>query len=135
MNSLTLLNTLDLTHNHIATITVAQLHGLDSLATLKLGHNRLTSPPPLEPIPALTCLDIGHNTDLSYSPEHQDYLAHSKISVLTQTGTPIPKDTPSYRKTTICSCPTLLYLDDRPVTADERALAEARKKGGFALEK
>ena len=54
---------------------------------------------------------------------------------MTLTNTLIPKELPSYRKETICACKTLLYLDTRPVTAQERALSEAWKEGGLNREK
>ena len=41
----------------------------------------------------------------------------------------------SYRKETINVAPTLLFLDDRPVTKDTKLLAQAWKQGGLVLEK
>lgn len=42
---------------------------------------------------------------------------------------------PNYRKETILALNQLLFLDDRPVTGDERKLAQAWKKGGLPLER
>lgn len=42
---------------------------------------------------------------------------------------------PNYRKETILALHQLLFLDDRPVTGDERKLAQAWKKGGLPLER
>lgn len=38
---------------------------------------------------------------------------------------------PSYRKETICRLKSLTFLDERPVTKDERLMAEAWKSGGL----
>jgi hypothetical protein len=42
---------------------------------------------------------------------------------------------PSYRKETINAATGLLFLDDRPVSEEERALARAWKQGGLVLER
>ena len=42
---------------------------------------------------------------------------------------------PSYRKETINKLKHLTFLDERPVTKDERMMAEAWKTGGLQAEK
>jgi hypothetical protein len=64
---------------------------------------------------------------------YSDFLPKMKVTVLSLQGTLIPKNVPSYRKETITVTKSLKYLDDRPVTEDERMLAEAWKKGGLLL--
>jgi len=53
------------------------------------------------------------------------------LSVLTLQKTKFNREVPSYRKETICASNSLLFLDDRPVTEDERMLAKAWKEGGI----
>jgi hypothetical protein len=55
------------------------------------------------------------------------------ISVLSLQKTTLNREVPSYRKETICASNSLLFLDDRPVTEDERMLAKAWKEGGLLL--
>ena len=50
-------------------------------------------------------------------------------------NTTFSRSAPNYRKETIAIAKSLKFLDDRPVTGDERMLAEAWKKGGLVLEK
>lgn len=58
----------------------------------------------------------------------------SKLKVLMLKDTPFTRMTPSYRKQVILSVSTLTFLDERPVTEDERFLTLAWKKGGLKEE-
>ncbi len=55
----------------------------------------------------------------------------SLITVMSLQKTSFNRQVPSYRKETICASNSLLFLDDRPVTEDERMLARAWKEGGL----
>lgn len=45
-------------------------------------------------------------------------------------GNPVVRNISNYRKVLIANILTLTYLDDRPVTTNERRTAEAWLKGG-----
>jgi len=47
----------------------------------------------------------------------------------------VVKKIPNYRKTVIAKLPTLNYLDDRPVFAEDRRNAEAFHRGGWDAER
>jgi dynein assembly factor 1 len=57
------------------------------------------------------------------------------LTIINVANTLFRRSITSFRKETISRLPSLLYLDDRPVTKDERKLAEAWKKGGLISEK
>ena len=57
------------------------------------------------------------------------------LRVLYLKGNELTRRVSSYRKTMIAAIPTLDYLDDRPVTDDERRRAEAFKRGHVNAEK
>ena len=57
------------------------------------------------------------------------------MTVLGLSNTSFSRNVPSYRKETINAVKSLTYLDERPVSPEERMLAEAWKTGGLVLEK
>ncbi|EEQ99538.1 conserved hypothetical protein, partial [Perkinsus marinus ATCC 50983] len=58
------------------------------------------------------------------------------LRVLYLKGNPVVKKIPNYRKTLVAKMPGLKYLDDRPIFADERRLAEAFfYRGGIETER
>eukprot|EP00494_Astrolonche_serrata_P023832 UN24090 len=102
------LQTLSVKKNQIR--TYENLKGLlecPSITNLDLTGNRIEDP---------KCLEVIHQM--------------SNLRVLYMKDNPILNKANQYRKTMICKCKNLKYLDDRPVFDDERRLAEAWLKNG-----
>ncbi|MCO5562579.1 hypothetical protein L7F22_016207 [Adiantum nelumboides] len=81
----------------------------------------------------LQSLDISNN-----KIDDQDALKVVRklsLSLLRMNGNPVVSKARYYRKATIVSIPMLNYLDDSPVFAKERRLAEAWEMGGTDAEK
>lgn len=57
-----------------------------------------------------------------------------ELTVLYLRNSPIARGFKNYRKRFVSSMPKLKFLDDRPVTSNERRLCEAWSKGGAELE-
>ncbi|KAG2487558.1 hypothetical protein HYH03_013837 [Edaphochlamys debaryana] len=107
------LRTLICTHNRLTTLeSVQHLAECQELQTLDLQNNELTDPgivDVLKQLPDLRCL----------------YLK----------GNPVVSNIKNYRKTLVVSIPSLTYLDDRPVTENERRTCEAWFEGGLEAER
>ena len=113
---------------------------MKSLYNLKISQNKLTKFEDIAGLAVLAStlsyLDLSKNEDLEYSPlVHTELLPKLKLIILSIQSTTFSRSAPSYRKETIATSKSLRFLDDRPVTEDERMLAEAWKKGGLVLEK
>lgn len=119
------LDTLNISSNGLASL--AHLPAATSLATLIAEHNHLSSMQALAPLAACTglhTLDLQHNgiddvalVDLVAGLPH--------LACLYLKGNPLVSKVPSYRKTLISRCVQLRYLDERPVTDEERRCCEA----------
>ena len=82
----------------------------------------------------MTCLNLSNNP-LPEDLELFDYLQQIPLLTLFLKDTKFSRGVPSYRKETICRVKKLTFLDERPVTSDERMMAEAWKSGGLQAEK
>lgn len=135
LDGLEMLDTLNLSQNQISRIE--NLAPCKKLSTLNLANNLIASSPDLEGLrecPSIRCLDLSHNR--LEDPSILDILrAMSNLSVLYLTGNPVVQKIKSYRKTLISSLPKLHYLDDRPVTDEERLACEAWSHGGVEAER
>jgi Leucine-rich repeat (LRR) protein len=121
-------------------VEAKELQGLDGLHTLKLGNNRLSSYGAVAGVivlaESLTYLDLSGNESLDYDPlMYSELLSKMKITVLSLQRTLMSRSVPSYRKTTINAIQSLLFLDEKPVTEEERLLVEAWTKGGIVSER
>jgi dynein assembly factor 1 len=101
------LETLKVSGNHLCDDTLGSLLVLNKLRNLDLSCNRITS------IDSLNGFD--------------------KLRLLKVAGNPIC-ETPQYRKRLIFTLPDLQYLDDSPVTENERRLACTYMTGGALAE-
>jgi hypothetical protein len=110
---------------------------LSKLTTLNISANLIAKPKNISELSAntaLTCLNLSSNP----LPDDSDlYTYLEKIPVLTLflKDTKFSRGMPNYRKEMICKLKSLTFLDERPVTKDERMLAEAWKEGGLQAEK
>jgi dynein assembly factor 1 len=137
LESLAQLDSLNISDNYISHIS-----GLDaqaeSLTMLQIKNNRLQSIDALEHLLILrnlSSLDLtGNKIDdgegllslLSQLPS---------LKSLHLSGNPCVRTIPNYRKTVISRLPSLLYLDEKPVFADERRLVTAWARGGVEAER
>ncbi|KAG2379665.1 hypothetical protein C9374_006782 [Naegleria lovaniensis] len=130
LEALNNLQTLNLANNHISVIE--NLEGCNQLETLNLGNNKISSIESLNrlcKLPRLSVLDLSNNqiTD----PEIVNILAKiPSLSVLYLKGNPVVGSLRNYRKLLISSIPKLNYLDERPVSPDERRCVQAWARGG-----
>ena len=123
MESCTELATLNLSKNLICKIE--NLGHLSKLSTLIMSHNSLTDAKSIEHIktlPNLQVLDIQSN-----KIDEDDYIevlsilqACPNLRVLYFFGNGIVKHIPHYRKSMVNNCRLLKYLDNRPISQDER---------------
>jgi len=136
--------TLNLSGNCISTIE--NLSNLKKLSSLILSNNSLSDVESIRHVAQLDLrsLDIQSN---GLEGEVEDLLRTlelcPKLSVLYLRGNPIVKRIPHYRKMVVFRCVGLKYLDDRPVSDDERrragvwgaALLRTNADGAAAAEK
>lgn len=148
----TLLSNLYLNNNVIEEIT--GLSELVNMAVLNLNYNCIRKIKNMKTLINLTNLDIQHNLiseisdfqglidvpsltslDLSYNKiETENFLEVltklPKLAVLKLEGNPIAKTMRNYRRIIITAIPTLVFLDQQPVTEIERICSEAYVKEG-----
>ncbi|KAK3850213.1 hypothetical protein Pcinc_043065 [Petrolisthes cinctipes] len=126
---------LNVSYNMISNIE--HIGGLPHLETLQASHNRLSSTTSLLPLtkcPALSCLDLSHNA--LTNPDILQVLCEiPELRVVQMTGNSVRSQLRPYRTTVILACPSLTYLDDRPVFPVDRAAAEAWREGGVDAER
>jgi dynein assembly factor 1 len=104
------LTTLLISHNHLKTAEdIRHVVELPSLQTLDLQSNRLDEEDPEALLSVLAGLP--------------------NLRVLYLQGNPVVNRIRHYRKTLVSRCPSLMYLDDRPVFPDERSRCSAWAKG------
>ncbi|EFJ14611.1 hypothetical protein SELMODRAFT_423306 [Selaginella moellendorffii] len=129
LDSLRLLETLDLADNQIK--TVQGLSCCISLRQLNLSGNRIQSKADVEHLlgcPTLTSLDISKNK--IEDEEAIKALRSMPLNLLRLCGNPVMTKIWCYRKSTIACMPSLNYFDDSPVFERERRLAYAWLEGG-----
>lgn len=119
------LDTLNVSSNGLDTLENIQSCPL--LSTLIAEHNRLSTPEALAPLsqcPHLHTLDLQNNN--IENPAVVDAVTQlPELRCLYLKGNPVVSKVPSYRKYVISKCKLLTYLDDRPVTEEERKCCEA----------
>lgn len=119
------LNTLNVSSNGLTS-----LQGLEAcplVSTLNADRNHLSSAASLAPL--LQCTSL-HTLDLQHNEiedmEAVDLIVQApQLRCLYLAGNPVVSKIPSYRKTMIARCSQLTYLDDRPVTEEERGWCQA----------
>eukprot|EP00762_Andalucia_godoyi_P004401 ANDGO_08188.mRNA.1 Leucine-rich repeat-containing protein ODA7 len=135
LDSLQHLDNLNLGNNQISSIS--GLAGCIKLNTLCLAHNLLASPQSLDGLlecPSIHVLDLSHNK--LEDPAVLDTLVRMEnLSVLYLVGNPVVNNIRHYRKTLISRIKKLHYLDDRPVSDEERLACEAWASGGIEAER
>jgi dynein assembly factor 1 len=137
LEELTILDSLNLSDNNLSFLS-----GLDSqadgLTMLQLKNNRLQTIDGLEHLLVLnklSSLDLGGNR-IEDGSALIDLLAQlPELKSLHLTGNPCVRSIKNYRKTVISRLPKLLYLDEKPVFADERRLVTAWASGGLEAER
>ncbi|MES1914788.1 MAG: hypothetical protein MHM6MM_006819 [Cercozoa sp. M6MM] len=126
---------LNLAHNEIS--RVENLGTLKSLSSLDLSHNKLRT---LEDVhgllecPSLTTLDLSHNL-IDDERVLSEVLVHlPNLRTLYIKGNPIVDRVDFFRRQAVLQIPTLCYIDERPVFANERRLLQAWQRGGREAE-
>jgi dynein assembly factor 1 len=160
LETLTKLKCLYLNENMISKIE--GLEGLSNLRILNLADNRLTKIEGLKDLtqletfnvsknnigkqgledlkgileaPTINSLDISKNDVNDPEILEEIFMKMPSIALINMTYNEAAKKIQSYRKKMIASLPTLKYLDDRPVFADDRRCAEAFMIGGLEEER
>ncbi|MCO5594174.1 hypothetical protein L7F22_048198 [Adiantum nelumboides] len=134
LDNLKCLDTVNLADNQIR--QVKGLAGCPMLRQLNISGNYIRTEDDVLHLlgcKSLQSLDISNN-----KIDDQDALKVVRklsLSLLRMNGNPVVSKARYYRKATIVSIPMLNYLDDSPVFAKERRLAEAWEKGGTDAEK
>ncbi|WIA29061.1 hypothetical protein OEZ86_011573 [Tetradesmus obliquus] len=133
LEALVQLETLDLSDNRIS--TVEGLSQLQRLRTLVLANNQLATAADiqqLEQCSSLVTLDFSGNK--LCEPAALTLLAGLPLALLKLQGNPLVSLVKHYRKVVVSSMPQLNYLDDAPVTDQDRRLAAAFMQGGIPAE-
>lgn len=121
------LDTIDLSKNRI--YTIENLSHLHNLTTLILSNNELSSAKSIahvKALPNLNLLDLANNKlDEGESNEIVEIFASCpQLKVLHFTENKIIDKIEYYRRKITCSCKKLVYLDDYPITKDDRRCFE-----------
>ena len=101
----------------------------------RIGRNGLDDVRGLLECPSVTTVDIQDNKIEDPAILEEILVRMPNLKVLYLKGNPCVNKIKNYRKTVISKIPTLLYLDDRPVFADDRRNAEAFARGGIEEER
>jgi hypothetical protein len=128
------LQTLNLASNRITKIE--GLHNNKKLSTLNLANNNIRE---LSGLQALTQLPELNSLDLSNNEIDDERVVGilkriPNLQVLYLKGNPVVERIEHYRKMLIATLPLLHYLDDKPVTEEERRAVTAWMQGGPTLE-
>ncbi|OHT14903.1 hypothetical protein TRFO_14698 [Tritrichomonas foetus] len=136
VDELVSLETLILSHNYIESVS-----GLDKcvkLNTIELDHNHIRSVQQLNGLlecPSLEVVNISHN---KINDKADDIIAFfeqlKNLKVLRMEGNPFIRMMQNYRRRIINALPELVFLDDAPVSQNDRRLAAAWKIGGKEAE-
>ena len=129
------LDTLVLSSNFIS--KVDGLSGCKKLTTLSLDHNKFRNPENLAGLadtPTITILNMNNNTI-----ENEDFAEVIKplqaLRVLRMEGNGVTRQMKNYRRRLTLMFPELRFLDDAPVTEEDRRLANAWNEGGLQAER
>jgi dynein assembly factor 1 len=120
------LNTLNVSANVLSSL--AELASCSSLATLIAERNHLSTAEALSPLllcTGLHTLDLQNNNIEDVAVVDDIIAQLPALRCLYLTGNPVVSKIPSYRKALIARCSALTYLDDRPVSDEERAWCQA----------
>ena len=136
LEELTLLVTLNLSHNRIKKIE--GISTLTALKTLDVSHNIITDIENVKEIttcPSLTSLDLSNNY-IEFSEEIVPFFSSvDNLLCLYLKGNPCVRKINMYRKRLTIGMKNLHYLDDRPIFEIERLAADAWSTGGLEAEK
>lgn len=136
LEELTLLVTLNLSHNRIKKIE--GISTLVNLKTLDLSHNIITDIENVKEVttcPSLTSLDLSNNY-IEFSEEIVPFFCTlDNLLCLYLKGNPCVRKITTYRKRLTAGMKNLHYLDDRPIFEVERLAADAWAQGGMEAEK
>lgn len=135
LDNVPLLDSLNLADNQLRRIS--GLSKLGNLKTLQLARNRLSTPDDLRGLlecPSIEILDLSDNRISDPEAVLAVLCKMPKLGVLNLEGNPVIQNVINYRRTLITQIPTLKHLDNRPVFADERRVAEAWARGGKEAE-
>ncbi|KAL9642666.1 hypothetical protein ABK040_009745 [Willaertia magna] len=128
------LQTLNLSSNQIQ--IVENLENCPKLETLNLSSNRINSVESLNHLtllPKLSVLDISNNR-IEDDQVIEVLGKLPSLTVLYLKGNPVVSKIKNYRKVVISTVKKLNYLDDKPITEDERRWVLAWAKGGVQAE-
>ncbi|EKF29007.1 hypothetical protein MOQ_007227 [Trypanosoma cruzi marinkellei] len=127
------LRLLDVSNNSIGSFV--GLSNASGLETLLAARNRVTNLQGLEPLGHLVTIDVSQNC-ISQA-DHALPLLFQKKTVRTcmLQGNQFVRTTPSYRKVMIAQMSSLRFLDQYPVSPEERSCAEAHATGGVEMER
>ncbi|KAF4753310.1 hypothetical protein FOZ62_029121, partial [Perkinsus olseni] len=128
------LNTINLANNQIG------MGGVDDLVSLVEPRTTDQNDGPINATEAeeigVAVVDLTNNKLEDPAIVDEVLVKMKGLKVLYLKGNPVVKKIPNYRKTLIAKMPNLKYLDDRPIFADERRLAEAfYYRGGIETER
>lgn len=119
------LNSLNVSSNGLTSLE--QLQSCPILETLTAQRNHLSTAAGLQPLlqcTSLHTLDLQHN-NIEDMAVIDIIVAMPQLRCLYLAGNPVVSKVPSYRKAMIARCSQLTYLDDRPVTDEERLWCQA----------
>jgi dynein assembly factor 1 len=137
LEALTQLDSVNLSDNNLAFLSGLDAQA-DSLTMLQLKNNRLATIDALEhllTLKQLTSLDLTGNR-VEDGEGLLDLLSQMpNLKSLHLTGNPCVRTIKNYRKTVVSRIPALMYLDEKPVFADERRLVNAWAAGGLEAER
>jgi len=125
---------------HLGTNSIKRLQNLShlkKLSGLNLSKCQLSDAKNLShllDLPMLQVLDLSQNKFEEPVELVENVKQLQTVKVLYLKGNPAVKKITNYRKTMISSMPSLTFLDDRPVFAEERRIAEAWAAGGRTAE-
>ncbi|KAF4662762.1 hypothetical protein FOZ61_002247 [Perkinsus olseni] len=127
------LNTINLANNQIG------MGGVDDIASLLQPSTTDQNDGPINATEiegGVAVVDLTNNKLEDPAIVDEVLVKMKGLKVLYLKGNPVVKKIPNYRKTLIAKMPNLKYLDDRPIFADERRLAEAfYYRGGIETER
>lgn len=138
LDNLISLSNLNLADNLITTIEgINNCEKLDILylARNRIGRNGLDDLRGLLTCPTLTTVDLQSNKISDPECLEEIFMKMPNLKVLYVQGNEFTSKIKNYRKTMIAKLPTLMYLDDRPVFAEDRRHAEAFARGGIEEER
>lgn len=124
------LRLIDLTHNALQTLSgLAQ--SAPGLETVLAAHNQLTQVDEVAGLKQLCTLDLSGNA-LTNSSEVLGTLQRNAATLRTclLSGNPVVRQMTSYRYRLIHALPVLGFLDERPVSPEEREMAAAHALAG-----